>query len=205
MFVLAEIKDTVQIKPWLFSLDIQEAISNKLNMKLANKVVHNVGLCIVLHDILSIGDSYLVPGDGSSHTPVTFRFVVFRPFVDEILKGRIRSCNHEGVQVSMEFFDDIIIPYENLQQPSKFDEDEQVWVWEYTQEGDETHSMFMDVNEEIRFRVVDETFTDVTPSGPEAASKDQIATKDDQEIRKSPYTITGSISEPGLGLLSWWT
>ena len=29
---------------------------------------------------------------------VKFRFVVFRPFVDEILTGRIRSSNHEGVQ-----------------------------------------------------------------------------------------------------------
>ena len=28
-----------------------------------------MGLCIVLHDITSIGDSYLFPGDGSSHTP----------------------------------------------------------------------------------------------------------------------------------------
>ena len=29
---------------------------------------------------------------------VKFRFVVFRPFIDEVLTGRIRSCNHEGVQ-----------------------------------------------------------------------------------------------------------
>ena len=29
---------------------------------------------------------------------VHFRFVVFRPFIDEILTGRIRSCNHEGLQ-----------------------------------------------------------------------------------------------------------
>jgi len=28
---------------------------------------------------------------------VTFRFVVFRPFVEEVLTGRIRSCDHEGV------------------------------------------------------------------------------------------------------------
>ena len=29
---------------------------------------------------------------------VKFRFVVFRPFIDEVLTARIRSCNHEGVQ-----------------------------------------------------------------------------------------------------------
>ncbi|XP_031569933.1 DNA-directed RNA polymerase III subunit RPC8-like [Actinia tenebrosa] len=203
MFVLAEMRDTVRIKPWLFSLDIQEAVENKLNKKFANKVVHNVGLCIVLYDILSIGDSYIVPGDGSSHTPVTFRFVVFRPFIDEILLGRIRSCNHEGIQVSMEFFDDIFIPHEYIQQPSKFEEDEQLWVWQY-QTDDGTHDMFMDINEEIRFRVVDETFVDLTPTGPEVHNKDQLSVEE-QEIKKSPYSITASISEPGLGLLSWWT
>lgn len=42
------------------------------------------------------------PDHNVSNTFVTvlvkFRFVVFRPFIDEILTGRIRSCNHEGVQ-----------------------------------------------------------------------------------------------------------
>ncbi|XP_068761861.1 DNA-directed RNA polymerase III subunit RPC8-like isoform X1 [Montipora capricornis] len=202
MFVLAEIKDTVRTKPWHFGLDLREAISTKLNKKLANKVVHNVGLCFFLHDITSIGDSYLFPGDGSSHTPVNFRFVVFRPFVDEILTGRIRSSNHEGVQVSMEFFDDIIIPYEYLQQPSKFDEDEQLWVWEYATD-DGTHDMFMDINEEIRFRVVDEIFTDLSPAGPEMLSEKKSV--DEVDNKRSPYTITGSISEPGLGLKTWWS
>lgn len=202
MFVLAEMKDTVRVKPWYFGVDLREAIATKLNKKLANKVVHNVGLCIVLHDITYIGDSYLFPGDGSSHTPVKFRFVVFRPFIDEIITGRIRSCNYEGVQVSMEFFDDITIPYEYLQQPSKFDEDEQLWVWEYTTD-DGGHDLFMDINEEIRFRVVDEMFTDLSPAGPEMSGDKQ--NMDETESKRSPYTITGSISEPGLGLKTWWS
>merc|ERR1711894_810688 len=103
----------------------------------------------------------------------------------------------------MEFFDDIFIPSDYLQQPSKFEEDEQLWVWQYETE-DGTHDMFMDIGEEIRFRVMDETFVDLTPTGPEVHNKDQLNV-DEQEIKKSPYTITASISEPGLGLLSWWS
>ena len=38
MFVLVEMKDTVRIKPWYFGVDLREAITNKLNKKLANKV-----------------------------------------------------------------------------------------------------------------------------------------------------------------------
>ncbi|XP_077979998.1 DNA-directed RNA polymerase III subunit RPC8-like [Glandiceps talaboti] len=201
MFVLAEMTDTVRIKPWQFNIKLNDAIGEELNKKLANKVVHNVGLCIALHDITKLEDSYLFPGDGASHTKVHFRYVVFRPFMDEIFIGKIRSCSREGVHVSLGFFDDILITPDALQQPSKFDEAEQVWVWEYeTEEG--THDLFMDVNEEIRFKVVDETFVDTTPVGPKTIGEGSEVT--DQDAKRSPYSLTGSISEPGLGLLSWW-
>ena len=67
---------------------------------------------------------------------VSFQFVVFRPFIDEILVGKIRSCSSEGVRgtygephelnfdphrplVSLGFFDDIIIPQQSLQHPKR--------------------------------------------------------------------------------------
>ena len=62
------------------------------------QVVLNVGLCIALFDITSLGDSYIFPGDGASHTRVTFRYVVFRPFLEEILEGVIKSANADGMQ-----------------------------------------------------------------------------------------------------------
>ncbi|XP_060573269.1 DNA-directed RNA polymerase III subunit RPC8-like [Ruditapes philippinarum] len=201
MFVLVEMKDTVRIQPWLFKLDPNEAIINELNKKFANKVVHNVGLCIALWDIQKMEESFIFPGDGAHHTIVQFRYVVFRPFVDEILLGKIKSCSKEGVCVSMGFFDDILIPADSMQDPTRFDENEQLWAWEYQME-DGKHDLFMDIGEEIRFRVVDNTFVDTTPVGPENVSKDSDVTE--HEVKKSPYTITASTSEPGLGLLSWW-
>ncbi|PIO31602.1 hypothetical protein AB205_0102750, partial [Aquarana catesbeiana] len=50
---------------------------------------------------------------------VHFRYVVFHPFLDEILMGKIKGCSPEGVHVSLGFFDDIVIPPESLQQPAK--------------------------------------------------------------------------------------
>ncbi|XP_009862385.2 DNA-directed RNA polymerase III subunit RPC8-like [Ciona intestinalis] len=203
MFILVEMKDTVKVEPWLFNVNLNDAVKVELNRRLANKVVYNIGVCICLFDILKYEDSYIFPGDGASHTKVHFRCVVFRPFVDEVLIGKIKGCSQEGVTVSLGFFDDILIPPESLQQPSKFDESEQVWVWEYeTDEG--THDLFMDVNEPIRFRVVDETFTDTTPmSAPPttATTSTEVATKKPT----IPYLIKAVISEPGLGLLCWWT
>ncbi|XP_052768075.1 DNA-directed RNA polymerase III subunit RPC8-like isoform X2 [Mya arenaria] len=144
MFVLTEMKDTVRIQPWLFKDDVNDAIVNVLNKKFANKVVHNVGLCIALWDIQQLEDSFLFPGDGAHHTVVYFRFVVFRPFIDEILLGKIKSCSKDGVHVSMGFFDDIIIPPNAMQDPTRFDEQEQLWAWEYAME-DGKHDLFMDI------------------------------------------------------------
>ena len=42
------------------------------------------------------------------------------------------------------------------------DQEEQLWVWEYeTDEG--KHDMFLDEGEQIRFRVVEEAFVDISP------------------------------------------
>lgn len=38
MFVIAELKDTIRIPPWLFKSAIAETIRNEINRKLANKV-----------------------------------------------------------------------------------------------------------------------------------------------------------------------
>ncbi|KFV75747.1 DNA-directed RNA polymerase III subunit RPC8 [Struthio camelus australis] len=224
MFVLVEMTDTVRIPPWQFERKLNESIAEELNKKLANKVVYNVGLCICLYDITKLEDSYIFPGDGASHTKVHFRYVVFHPFLDEILVGEIKSCSQDGVHVSLGFFDDIVIPPESLQQPAKLwnakclpwcmflsltlglasDEAEQVWVWEYeTEEG--AHDLYMDIGEEIRFRVMDETFVDTSPTGPSSAEASTSNATEEVQKKEAPYTLVGSISEPGLGLLSWWT
>ena len=58
--------------------------------------------------------------------PSDFRLLVFRPFVDEVLVGKIKCCTREGVYLSLGFFDDILIPPEALQHPHRFDESDQV-------------------------------------------------------------------------------
>ena len=79
-------------------------------------------------DFIKIGNSFLLPMDeeGASHTPVEFRALVFRPFVEEILVGKIKSSTHDGITVSLGFFDDVLIPPEALPDPCRFEENEQV-------------------------------------------------------------------------------
>ncbi|KAL3207958.1 hypothetical protein MRX96_039381 [Rhipicephalus microplus] len=220
MFVISEMSDSIRVPPWLFRVSPNEAIVEQLNRRLANKVVINVGLCIALFDITKIEDSRILPGDGSFHTTVQFRYVVFRPFMDEVLIGKIRSSSQEGIYGELlvhcedilhftlpclgkhlsvhGLFEDILVTPDGMQHPARFDEKEQLWVWLYESEG-KVNDLYMDLGEEIRFRVVGEVFVDTTPGGPETTELP------DAEERHVPYSLTASISEPGLGLLKWWT
>jgi len=214
MFQLYELTREVRIAPHHLGHDRVEAVVDELNVKLANRVVLGVGLVMALWDVVEVGQGVIYPGDGGVHCAVKFRAIVFRPFQDEIIVGKIKRCTPEGVYVTIGFFDDIFIPQEGLPHPSKFDEREQIWIWEYkNEEEDEIHEMYMDKGEALRFRITGEGFTDTTPipsscgimeggaqgAGPSSTTEPVI------EENKDPYTLTASINEPGLGLISWWS
>ena len=149
-----------------------------------------------------MGDPFIFPGDGASHVEITFRMVVFRPHIGEILTGTIRSCNEDGIEVSMKFFDDILIPATTeedseaarcMQPNTRFDSKERLWVWQY---GD--NELFLDEGEQIRFRVAKDMFTDTHGQG--ANPEDAVGS-----AAVAPYQITASINDFGLGCTSWWS
>ena len=80
---------------------------------------------------MELGDPYLYPGEGASVQSVKFRLVIFKPFIGEILAGRILSSNKDGLKVSMDFFSDIFVPGSLLQEPSEYDPATGLWKWCY--------------------------------------------------------------------------
>ncbi|KAJ1981542.1 DNA-directed RNA polymerase III complex subunit Rpc25 [Dimargaris cristalligena] len=206
MFVLTTVSDTVKVEPTHFRKDPIDAIKDEINRKFANRVIHQVGLCISAFDILETSDGLIYHSDGGLNYETTFRLVVFRPFIGEVLVGKIRSSSEKGIKVSLHFMDDIIIPPSCLPENSEFDTQEQVWVWKY-----DGNDLFMDPGEIIRFRVVEELFIEAAPEAPrkEAADVTPITLplskeKSELKIQPSPYSLTCSIQEDGLGLLAWW-
>jgi len=61
------------------------------------------------------------PGDGACRTFVKFRYIVFRPFLNEVIVGKVRSCSKDGLRISVDFFDDIFVPSQNIRQRNSFE------------------------------------------------------------------------------------
>eukprot|EP01130_Rhizamoeba_saxonica_P017482 TRINITY_DN8486_c0_g1_i1.p1 TRINITY_DN8486_c0_g1~~TRINITY_DN8486_c0_g1_i1.p1 ORF type:complete len:243 (-),score=74.19 TRINITY_DN8486_c0_g1_i1:87-815(-) len=218
MFILVELEDTIRIPPNDFDNEL-EALKFKIGEKYANRILPDIGLVIKYHDILDLGEGHVIPGDGASHRKVRFRLVVFRPFLGQILTGRLFSCSKEGMQVSTEFFDHIYIPPDALQENTEFDEESQLWCWHY-----DDNKFWLELNTTMRFRIESIQFN--PPSNTrkirhkkrmeEIRKSKKIVPKDGEEAKNtpevpieeavisSPMVIIASITDSGLGATIWW-
>eukprot|EP00271_Cylindrocystis_brebissonii_P019465 TRINITY_DN5920_c0_g2_i3.p1 TRINITY_DN5920_c0_g2~~TRINITY_DN5920_c0_g2_i3.p1 ORF type:complete len:169 (+),score=23.42 TRINITY_DN5920_c0_g2_i3:417-923(+) len=145
MFMLVAFEDDIRIQPEKLQLPIDVAVTSYLRNVFVDKVIDEQGLCVTLYDIQSVNGGYVFPGDGAPRFTVRFRLVMFRPFVGEILVGRLARCDASGLHVTCgDFFADIHIPEHLLQAPSEFDPEEKLWVWKFS-----GNDMFLDLNEEV--------------------------------------------------------
>ncbi|CAD0030770.1 unnamed protein product [Aureobasidium pullulans] len=184
MYIIVTIADLIQISPQDFEKRSAQAIEDNINLKYADKVIHRVGLCVALYDILQTSEGLIGHGTGIVNVNVDFRMIVFRPFKGEILTGKILSSSDMGIRISMGFFDDIFVPAPGmLFEPAKHhltEDGERVWVWETAPDN----LLYFDVNEVVKFRVEAETWTDLSP-------EKQPAPGEEVEVyRRSPYEIT---------------
>ncbi|KAL9940640.1 hypothetical protein V8E36_000128 [Tilletia maclaganii] len=185
MFRLAEIEDTIRIEPANMGKDRVQALTDEINRKYANMVLQGVGLCIFLFDFVTASEGKVRWGDGCLYHHCTFRMLLFRPFIGEVLQGRIKSSDEDGIRISLEFFDDIYVPSHLMPDISAFDHHERAWFWVYQPPPDpETGEfpagritdpystdpqdrLYLHANEQIRFAVEEEFFNDPEP-GPGA-------------------------------------
>ncbi|KAF0909241.1 hypothetical protein E2562_032953 [Oryza meyeriana var. granulata] len=124
MFVLSQIEHNLPMPPHLLSQPLVDAIKAELERLFLDKVVANLGLCVSVYDIRSVEGGLIFPGQGCSTYKVSFRLLMFRPFVGEVLVGKINGYDEKGLHDGR-------------------------WMLK-TEDGDE---LYLDIDDEIRFLV----------------------------------------------------
>jgi DNA-directed RNA polymerase III subunit RPC8 len=111
----ATISDVIPIAPTDLGKKSPDAIHDGIHSKYSNRVLHKVGLCLCLWDLLSASEGLINAGDSRVHVDgergqggkhrarllmmvaVTFRMVVFRPFKGEIVQAIITKIDKDGI------------------------------------------------------------------------------------------------------------
>jgi DNA-directed RNA polymerase III subunit RPC8 len=147
---------------------------------------------------------------------------VFKPFIGEVITGRVTHISKEGMKISIEFFDDISISGAQLQHPSDYNAVKNQWTWTYD-DGENQTPFVTEVGDEIRFKVRSVSFTSVTQTvkGVTATTTSESSAAEtgqghlvrrrsssiglgSEQDAPAAMQITGSTNDFGLGVTSWW-
>ncbi|CAK9786386.1 hypothetical protein CC85DRAFT_284923 [Cutaneotrichosporon oleaginosum] len=213
MFNLIAIKDTVPVAPKAFGLDPALCIQDALNKKFANKLIPDRGLGLSVFDILTAEDGRVTWGNGQMYYKVSFRLMLFAPFVGEVIVGKVLSCTPSYIRITLGFFEDIYVPPSLLPPNSMYDENERRFFW-YSGEQDldatalantlKSERFYYDPGEPIRFRVDTIEWHEHEPGPPVDRSQTTEEDEEKDPKEKAGYVILANVSEQGLGLTNWW-
>ena len=167
MFAVELVTDTVSIPASeLHTHNTRPLLHSYIDAKYPNRVLMDAGLVIGRYDHfrLQTGPATLTTG-GRAVYQCTFAVIVFRPWVGEVLVGKIVSADAEGVTVTTGFFSCIHVPKRWMLNPSTYKNG--VWVWtpvfdDDAEEGGGSEGFEMYIGAEIRCRVKSIHFTQVT-------------------------------------------
>lgn len=198
--------DVVQIHPNDFHKPSIRSIEDFINTKYADKVIHRVGLCIGFHSLISASEGLIGHGTGIVNVNVDFRLVVFRPFKGEIMRATITQSSQQGIYLSVDFFEDLLVPPETLFEGSTWEKDDSgtmTFVWRTEAGGGAHNEFFFDNAESCMVRIEEEQWHDVSP---DALRSQSYVTQEEEEnaSRMPPYLVRGSMMHTGLGPTLWW-
>ncbi len=108
MFYELEVRGHIRVPPSSFAEETKDAVLKKLNEQFDGYISKDLGIAIGVSEVLSIGDGVIIPGDGAAYYDTTFKVLVFRPELQEIILGRITEITDLGAIIDIGPVDGVI-------------------------------------------------------------------------------------------------
>ena len=96
MFKILTVKDEVRVPPIKFDLELDNAVKESLQDQIEGKINADIGVFLVVTDILSVGDGKIIPEDGAIYYPVEFKILIYKPELNEIVTGEVVDVTEFG-------------------------------------------------------------------------------------------------------------
>lgn len=101
MFNITEIEDYIRVEPELFGLETREAITKQLEKTYSLYVDKEIGAVISVLDVDNIGEGVIIPGDGAAYYKTTFKLLVFKPELQELVYGMVDEITNFGALMNI--------------------------------------------------------------------------------------------------------
>ena len=101
MFYLVDVEDYVRVEPKLFGLDTAEAVKKQLRETYSNFQDRDLGDVIDVLEVVEVTDGIIIPGDGAAYYKSSFKLIVFKPELQELVYGKIEEITSFGAFIDM--------------------------------------------------------------------------------------------------------
>jgi DNA-directed RNA polymerase subunit E' len=101
MFYKLEVKGHVRVEPELFGFPVKEAIAKQLERKYSNYIDKEFGAVISVLEVSKVGEGIIIPGDAAAYYESTFKLLVFRPELQEIVYGQVSQIANFGAFMNL--------------------------------------------------------------------------------------------------------
>jgi len=101
MFYIVEVEDYVRVEPKLFGLPTVDAVDKQLRDIYANHYDKELGKVVKVIEVISVGEGVLIPGDGAAYYKSTFKLIIWKPELHELVYGVISEIASFGAFIDM--------------------------------------------------------------------------------------------------------
>ena len=101
MFYLTEVEDHVRVDPKLFGLPTAEAVDQQLRETYESYYDKELGRVVEVIEVINVGEGVIIPGDGAAYYKSTFKLLVWKPELQEVVFGIISEITDFGAFIDM--------------------------------------------------------------------------------------------------------
>ena len=101
MFYEVLVKDHVRVDPAKFGMDTDEAVRVQLEESYSGFQDKDIGTVVSVLDVIDVKEGIIIPGDGAAYYESTFKLIVFRPELQELIYGKIEEVTNFGAFMNM--------------------------------------------------------------------------------------------------------
>ena len=101
MFYVTEVEEYIRVEPKLFGLATREAVEQQLHETYNDYYDKELGSVVAVIDVLDVGEGVIIPGDGAAYYNSTFKLLVWKPELQELVFGEIAEITNFGAFIEM--------------------------------------------------------------------------------------------------------
>jgi DNA-directed RNA polymerase subunit E' len=101
MFYELLVTDHVRVDPTKFGLETGEAVRAQLEESYTGFQDKDIGTVVAVLEVLEVNEGIIIPGDGAAYYESTFKIIVFRPELQEVVYGTIEEITNFGAFISL--------------------------------------------------------------------------------------------------------